>query len=160
MASDREIQAMADRQAALNGIELSMSEYAVKNRNPSMYDNGNTVTDISQKDLTDKQKAATLDKLIRDKESYEKTIAAENQGFLAGVEQGYAKQVQEVPTPSYGSSIKNAISKLFSGRGSNEEGLSHTFANDNVRSIAASEEAKFNAQQNIPAQEADRLRNY
>lgn len=100
-------------------------------------------------------------KLLQEMQARKDAEARANNALLSQTESSiYARQGQEVPIPSYGSSIKNAISKLFSGRSSNEEGLSHTFANDNVRSIAASEEAKFNAQQNIPAQEADRLRNY
>jgi hypothetical protein len=67
----------------------------------------------------------------------------------------YARQGQEVPTPSYGNSIKNAISKLFGSRPSDERGLSETLVNENVPAVALSEQAEYQSQQDIAAQQAD-----
>jgi|TARA_R110000764_G_scaffold214605_1_gene301115 hypothetical protein len=88
MVSDREVQAMADRQAALNGVERYMSEYAVKSRNPSMYDNGGTVTSISAVEATDKQKAQDLDRIIRGMEDDKMSSLATEKGLNRGRQEG------------------------------------------------------------------------
>tara|TARA_R110000796_G_scaffold206089_1_gene322442 strand:- start:134 stop:523 length:390 start_codon:yes stop_codon:yes gene_type:complete len=129
MVSDREVQAMADRQAALNGVERSMSEYAVRNRNPSMYDNGGTVTSISAVEATDKQKAQDLDRIIRGMEDDKMSSLA--------IEKGLSKGRQEGVDIGF------------------KEGQ-HQLLNQ----IRASEQKRFQQQQDMAAQEADRLRNY